>query len=97
MGQPAAPTRVPVPVWHRIIGVIGLLGQLGLLVFYAASGLVAPAWAIVVLMVIWLALLIVAIRLFIRRPLLVPIVPVVAFGIWYGAISLGEALLHWQA
>ena len=97
MGEPTVPTRVAVPVWQRIIGVVGLLGQLGLVVFYASSGLVAPLWAIVVLMIIWLALLIVAVRLLLRRPLLVPAVPVLGFVIWYVAILLGESLLHWQA
>lgn len=96
MSQPAE-AKATVPGWHRLIGVAGLLAHLGLLVFYAASGLVAPGWAVVTLLVIWLVLLLVGVRLLIVRPLLVPIVPVLGVLIWFGAISAGDAFLDWTA
>jgi hypothetical protein len=86
-----------VPAWHRLIGAVGLLGHLGLLVFYAGSGLVAPGWAVIVLMIVWLALLVLGIRLLITRPLLALLVPVVAALFWYAAISAGDAFLNWTA
>ncbi|MDP9434317.1 MAG: hypothetical protein M3P93_03630 [Actinomycetota bacterium] len=63
---------------------------------YAVSGLVAPPYGVLALWAVWAALLVVAVRLRPRRPLLVPLVPVVAFGLWLGGLTLGELLLGWQ-
>jgi hypothetical protein len=81
----------------RIVGVVGLVAHLGMLIWYAASGLVAPTWAVVALLVVWAALLAFAIWLWTRRPAYVPLVPVLAAVIWLGAISAGGAFLHWTA
>ena len=51
------------PWWQLAVGWIGLLLHLGTLVFYAASGLVAPGWAVITLLVVWAVLLGVAIWL----------------------------------
>jgi hypothetical protein len=80
---------------NRAIGWLGLLLHLGTLVFYAASGLVAPGWAVVTLLLVWAALLGVAIWLLRTRPLWVPAVPVVAAAIWWGSLTAGEAWLGW--
>jgi hypothetical protein len=81
----------------RIVGAIGLLAHLAMLVWYAASGLVAPGWAVALLLLVWAALLGFGIWLWIRRPAFVPLVPVAAAAIWFGAISAGEAFLNWTA
>jgi hypothetical protein len=44
-------------VTAMIAGWVGLLGHLATLVWYMASGLVAPGWAVITLLVIWLGLL----------------------------------------
>jgi hypothetical protein len=85
------------PWWQLAVGWIGLLLHLGTLVFYAASGLVAPGWAVVLLLVVWAVLLGVAIWLLRTRPVWVPAVPVAAWFIWWAAISAGEAWLNWTA
>lgn len=85
------------PLWARVVGWLGLAGHAFMLFWYAVSGLVAPAWAIVLLFAIWAGLLGVAIRLLRRRPVLVPLVPVAAALIWVGTISAGEAWLGWTA
>jgi hypothetical protein len=96
MADPSTvPARPGVPA--RIAGWVGLLGHLATLMFYAASGLVAPLWAVVVLMVIWLALLVLAIVLLRRQPAWTLVVPVAAFAIWFAAISAGDAWLGWTA
>jgi hypothetical protein len=84
------------PWWHWAIGWLGLAAHLATLVFYAASGLLAPGWAVVLLLVIWLALLVVAIWLLrTRRPLYVIVVPIVAWLIWFGVLTAGERWGGW--
>ncbi|WP_433364562.1 hypothetical protein ACQPZX_34185 [Actinoplanes sp. CA-142083] len=84
------------PLWQWVLGWVGLAALLATLVLYAASGLLAPGWAIALLLVVWLALLAVAIWLLrSRRPLAVLLVPVAAVLIWFGALTAGENLLGW--
>jgi hypothetical protein len=84
------------PWWQWLLGWLGVAALLATLPFYLASGLVAPGWAIALLLVVWLGLLAAAIWLLRgRRPLWVPPIPVLAWLIWYGAISAGERWLGW--
>jgi len=85
------------PWWARVIGWLGLILHLALLIWYVASGLLAPGWAVAILLVIWAALLVVAIQLLRRRPLLTPLVPMVGFIVWVSAITAGETWLNWTA
>lgn len=81
----------------RIVATLGVLGLLAVLPFYLASGLVAPLWAIVVLLMVWLSFALVALRSFRSRPWLVLVLPFVAAAAWWLAITLGEKVLGWQA
>ncbi|WP_214107207.1 hypothetical protein [Acrocarpospora catenulata] len=81
----------------RIASWVGLIAHLCTLPFYSASGLMAPAWAIVVLLVIWAALLTVALWAVRERSAWGLAVPVVSIALWFGAMSAGEAFLGWQA
>ena len=83
------------PWWEYALGALGIAAHLAALVFYAASGLLAPGWAVVLLLLVWLALLAVAIRLLLRRPLLTLAVPVLAAAVWYAALLAGETFLGW--
>ncbi|MEV0733471.1 MULTISPECIES: hypothetical protein [Polymorphospora] len=83
------------PLPARVAGWFGLVAHLATLVWYAASGLLAPGWAVLLLLLVWAGLLVVAIVLLRRRPAYVPLVPVVAALFWFGAISAGEAWLGW--
>ncbi|MET9337079.1 hypothetical protein [Nonomuraea sp. NPDC003804] len=74
---------------------LGLVGHLCTLPFYLASGLVAPLWAILVLLVVWAGLLGVAVRAVRGRSAWGPAVPVLAVAVWLGAVSAGEAFLGW--
>jgi hypothetical protein len=86
----------PAPLWARVVGWIGLVAHLATLVWYAASGLLAPLWAVVLLLVIWAGLLVVAIQLLrSSRPALTILVPLAATAIWFGVLSAGEAWLGW--
>ncbi|HET6481100.1 MAG TPA: hypothetical protein VFG35_13830 [Actinoplanes sp.] len=82
--------------WHWVLGWLGFAAFLVTLVFYVASGLLAPGWAVAVLLGLWLALLAAGILLLRRRrPLWLLVLPVAAWLIWFLALSAGEAWLGW--
>lgn len=81
----------------RIVAGLGVVGLLAVLPFYVSSGLVAPLWAIVLLLLFWAGLLVCAVRWFTRRPWVVLVLPFVALAVWWGSLTLGEQLLGWQA
>jgi hypothetical protein len=81
----------------QIVGYLGLLAHALLLVPGSALGLLTPLWAILVLAGVWVALLVVALRLLRVRPWVVPVVPVLMLGIAVAALTLGERVLGWTA
>ena len=88
-----APTR---SVGSALALVAGFALQGVAAVFVAASGLMMPMWAVVVMWFVWLAGLVVQIRER-RRPLAVVAVPVVIGAIWLLTGTLGETYLGWTA
>jgi hypothetical protein len=88
----ARPRRLPMFAWG-----IGLVGHLVMLVWFAASGLVAPLWAVGGLLLVWAVLLVVGLRLRRRRPALMLLMPVVDVAIWVAVINAGERFLGWTA
>jgi hypothetical protein len=88
------------PTTKRVLSYIGaglaLAAMLGLGIFYAASTLVAPLWAAIVLWVIWVTLFVLGIIWLRRHPLRVLPLPIVAAAVWFGGISAGEAFLGWR-
>jgi hypothetical protein len=82
----------------RGFGWLGMLGHLAMGVWYAASGLLAPTWAVIVLMAIWVGMTVVAWRL-VRSdsPLWTLGIPVIDAAIWLAVISAGDAFLDWTA
>ena len=90
---PAAPAAT---TGTRLAFVAGLVLQAGAGVLVLASGLMMPAWAIVVLAVIWAGGLGVQIR-HRTRPLVVLAVPFVIATIWFLTGTLGETFLDWTA
>jgi hypothetical protein len=69
-------------------GVLAGLLHAAVLPFYAAAGLLAPGWAVALLLLAW-ALLAAALVVLVRRrsPL----------ALWFGALTVGEQLLGWTA
>lgn len=64
---------------------------------YSASGLVAPGWAVLALLAVW-ALLGWAVAAVHRRwGAVSALVPLLAMGVWVGALVLGEQALGWTA
>jgi len=76
---------------------IGIAGLFCLLWLYLASGLFAPWWAVVLLVVAWLVMFGLATRWFMRRPYAVLLLPVAGFALWLAMAILGEAWLGWNA
>jgi hypothetical protein len=74
-----------------------MAGMAVTLFLYGASGLVAPVWAVVVLLLLWLVMFVLSCRWFMTRPYRVMALPVVALAVWFAAILAGEALLGWTA
>jgi hypothetical protein len=101
MSTSSAETVVPDRPRHSFPAVLagwaGIVGQLATLVWYMASGLIAPGWAVIGLLATWLVLFGVAIYLLRKRPAWVLAVPVAAALIWFGVMAAGEAWLGWTA
>ena len=76
---------------------IGMAGLVTMLWLYGASALVAPLWAVAVLVALWLVQFVLACRWFSRRPYAVLAMPVVALAVWLSAIVAGDVLLDWTA
>jgi hypothetical protein len=78
-------------------GFVGLIGVVAAFFPYAASGLVAPYWAVGVLLVIWLVMFVVTCRWFMPHPRRTVVMAVVAFVFWYAAVTAGAFFLDWSA
>ncbi|MEX5302656.1 hypothetical protein [Kocuria sabuli] len=89
-------TRTKQP-WFVAAVVIAVLTHLVIGYFYLASGLMAPLWAVSLLLVWWLVLVYAVVRLARRRSYLVLLVPVVAAATWFVVMGLGGAVLGWTA
>lgn len=88
----------PKTVASWILGGLALAALVAMAPFFLASGLVAPIWASLLLIVLWLALIGTGIVLLSRRrPLWVLPLPLLAALLWFGALTLGERLLGWSA
>ena len=81
-----------------VIGILALLALVAMAPFYFAAGLVAPPWAVVVFILVWLGLFTAGVLLLVRRrPLWVIPLPVAAAVFWIGGMTLGDLLLGWTA
>ena len=78
-------------------GFVGLVGMVAAFFPYAASGLVAPYWAVGVLVVVWLVMFVITCRWFMPHPKRTLVMPVIAIALWFGAISAGAFFLDWTA
>jgi hypothetical protein len=80
-----------------VLGWIGIVVHVVVLYLYLISGLAVPAWAVGVLLVIWVSLMLLAISLVRTRPAWTLLVPVSALAIWFAVVSAGGAWLGWTA
>ena len=85
------------PTVRRLILVLAVVAHLGAGILYLAAGLVAPLWAVLLLWALWLVLLWVLVRLWRTQPPTALLVPPLALGAFFVAISAGERFLGWTA
>ena len=76
---------------------VGMAGMACAFFLYAASGLVAPWWAVVVLLVLWVLLFVVACAWWSLHPRWVPGIAVFALAFWFAFVTAGGAWLGWSA
>jgi hypothetical protein len=93
----AASSRPAHPIWALVLGFVGIAAHLVVGYFYLAAGLVVPLYGIIIFWVLWAALLGLAIWWLRRHPVWILAIPIVAAGILFGGIALGEAVLGWSA
>lgn len=96
------PTWRPGPVgWRRWVVPLAAAAAIGahlvIGLAYAASGLLAPGWAVAVLALCWFALGALLLWLAARRSLWCLAVPFAALALWALVISAGGAWLGWTA
>lgn len=85
------------PVWPFLLGVVGIGAHVVVGYFYLVAGLVTPVYGLIVFWIVWAALFVVALRMLRRHPLRILPIPLAAFGILLGGMSLGGAVLGWSA
>ena len=90
------PERLP-DARHLLGSFVGMTGMASVLFLVLASGLVAPAWAVVGLSLVWLVLFVVGARWFMHHPRRVAALPVVMALIWFAVIMAGAFWLGWNA
>ena len=76
---------------------IGMAGIATMAFLYFFSGLIAPLWAVAVLITIWTVHFVYGCRWFMTHPIRVFFLPVSLAIIWFASITLGEILLDWEA
>ena len=76
---------------------VGMAGMACAFFLYAASGLVAPGWAVAVLLLVWALLLVVACVWWTPHPKRLPFVAGFAIVLWFAAVTAGGAWLGWTA
>ncbi len=76
---------------------VGLVLIVSSFFLYAASGLLAPWWAVVVLMLTWVAMLVLCFVWWNTYPKRTVALGVVSFVWWFAAVTAGGLLLGWNA
>lgn len=81
----------------QLLRVVGLALLVVVAVFpFAATGLLAPLWAVAAAWVIWAVTAVVTWRVGRRRPQLTPLIPLVAASAWYLALTAAATAFDWS-
>ncbi len=76
---------------------LAMMGMAGCFFLYASSGLLAPWYAVVGMMLVWVALFVVATRWWTPYPKRTLWLPLIAVVVWFSVLTLGEAIFDWTA
>jgi hypothetical protein len=90
---------VAIPQGHRASPwpFIAMMGMAGTFFLYAVSGLLAPWYGVVLLMLVWVLLFVLACRWWTPHPIRTLWLPLVAVVVWFAVLTAGEALFSWTA
>jgi hypothetical protein len=76
---------------------VAMMGMAGTFFLYGASGLVAPWYGVVLLMLFWVVLFVVACSWWTPHPKRMIWLPLVAVVVWFAVLTGGAALFDWTA
>lgn len=94
MSERATPTTTVAQKFGRALG---LLLMLVVGWFYVVSGLVAPLWAVIGLLIVWGVVLVMGLREWKTRPLWILAAPFALVVFWAIVIWAGGQFLGWSA
>lgn len=84
--------------WLRYLAAgLGMALLLVMAPLYLSAGLIAPLWAVLLLIGFWVLLMVLGVLWFRRRPFLVLALPLLAAAVWWLSMAAGEQLLGWTA
>ena len=83
--------------WRRWGPWVGAAGMLVAPWFYGFVGLVAPWWAVPLMLALWVALSVVAWQNASTRPAVSLTMPLVALALWFAIVWAGGAWFDWTA
>lgn len=84
-------TRSKVSPW----GFVGIGGMACVLFLDLATATVAPWWVTALFLLLWVVLLVLALRWFVPHPGRVAVLPVLAFAAWLPTVAWGTRQLGW--
>lgn len=90
-------TTGAITVAQRLGRALGLLLMLVVGWFYLVSGLVAPLWAVIGLLIVWGVVLVLGLREWNTRPLWILAAPLALMIFWAVVIWAGGQFLDWSA
>jgi hypothetical protein len=78
-----------------VLGGLALAALLAMSIWFFATGLMAPLWAVIGFIAVWAALVVLGVVWIRRHPWRVLVLPVIAAVILFGGLRAGAALLGW--
>jgi hypothetical protein len=78
-----------------VLGGLALAALLAMSIWFFATGLMAPLWAVIGFIAVWAALVVLGVVWIRRHPWRVLVLPVIAAVVLFGGLRAGAALLGW--
>jgi hypothetical protein len=78
-----------------VLGGLALAGLLAMSIWFFATGLMVPLWAVIGFIAVWVGLVVLGVVWIRRHPWRVLLLPVVAAVILFGGLRAGATLLGW--
>lgn len=81
---------------HLLYALVGAGLMLAVGVLVVSSGLVAPLWAVVLLIAVWLAAAVASVVTWRRKPWMPLLAAIGVAAIWVALLSFGGSVLDWR-